>query len=408
MDHRDLLAVMTGGVRRRHTRSCASRSGGRCRCRGSWEASVYSARDGRKVRRSFATEAAAKRWRTDAARELAQGTMRAPSGRTFAKAAEDWLAGAEAGAIRTRSGDPYKPSTVRGYRDALRLHLLDALGPKKLTAITRQDVQWLADRIGADRDPSTVRNALAPLRVIFRREARLGEVASDPTVGLELPAVRGRRDRIADPREAELLLAALAPRDRPLWATALYAGLRRGELAALRWSDVDLAGGVIRVERAYDPKARVYVEPKSRAGRRSVPVAAVLRDHLAELRAQRTDPAGDALVFGHDGRPFDGAAARRRAFRRWEAAGLAPIAFHEARHTFASLMIAAGVNAKALSAFMGHATVTTTLDRYGHLMPGAEAEAAGILDRYLDAARADARAAVADPDRGVLSGFTRG
>jgi integrase len=66
---------------------------------------------------------------------------------------------------------------------------------------------------------------------------------------------------------------------------------------------------------------------------------------------------------------------------------LAPITLHECRHTFASLMIAAGVNAKALQTYMGHSSVAVTLDRYGHLMPGTEAEAASLLDAYLTAAR---------------------
>jgi integrase len=67
---------------------------------------------------------------------------------------------------------------------------------------------------------------------------------------------------------------------------------------------------------------------------------------------------------------------------------LTPLTLHEARHTFASLMIAAGVNAKALSTYMGHASITITLDRYGHLMPGNEDEAAAMLDAYLAAATA--------------------
>jgi integrase len=75
--------------------------------------------------------------------------------------------------------------------------------------------------------------------------------------------------------------------------------------------------------------------------------------------------------------------------RYLEAAGVEPITLHECRHTFASLMIAAGVNAKALSTYMGHSSITITLDRYGHLMPGNEDEAAGLLDVYL--ARAGAR-----------------
>jgi integrase len=67
-----------------------------------------------------------------------------------------------------------------------------------------------------------------------------------------------------------------------------------------------------------------------------------------------------------------------------KAAGLEPIGFHECRHTFASLMIAAGVNAKTLQTFMGHASITITLDRYGHLFPGAEDEAGALLDAFLE------------------------
>ncbi|HMH46479.1 MAG TPA: tyrosine-type recombinase/integrase, partial [Solirubrobacteraceae bacterium] len=72
--------------------------------------------------------------------------------------------------------------------------------------------------------------------------------------------------------------------------------------------------------------------------------------------------------------------------KRWETAQVERITMHEARHTFASLMIAAGVNAKALSTYMGHANISITLDLYGHLMPGNEAEAAGLLDAYLTSA----------------------
>jgi len=90
------------------------------------------------------------------------------------------------------------------------------------------------------------------------------------------------------------------------------------------------------------------------------------------------------------GCPFSASSIGERAHRLWDAAGLEPISMHECRHTFASLMIAAGVNAKALSTFMGHANISITLDRYGHLLPGAEDEAAGLMDAYLQAAMASA------------------
>ena len=77
--------------------------------------------------------------------------------------------------------------------------------------------------------PSTVRNAIMPLRAIYRRAKARSEIHVNPTVGLDLPAYRGRRDRVARPEEAHLLLQALPEGERALWATALYAGLRRGE-----------------------------------------------------------------------------------------------------------------------------------------------------------------------------------
>jgi integrase len=171
-----------------------------------------------------------------------------------------------------------------------------------------------------------------------------------------------------------------------VWATALYAGLRRGELMALRWDDVDLAAGVIRVERSYDDKGRVEIEPKSRAGRRTVPIVGALRDELVEHKARQGRDGG--LVFGSSAEtPVIPSNLWRRAQRAWKRAGLEPIGLHEARHTFASVLIAAGVNAKAITTYMGHASIQTTYDLYGKLMPGSESEAAALVDAYL--ARAD-------------------
>ena len=95
--------------------------------------------------------------------------------------------------------------------------------------------------------------------------------------------------------------------------------------------------------------------------------------------------------FDDSSRPARARTASRLAIRERRESGVPapePIGLHECRHTFASLMVAAGVNAKALSVYMGHASVTITLDRYGHLMPGNEEEAAGLLDGYLSRATA--------------------
>lgn len=371
------------GIEVRHAKACASRKGRKCNCRPTYQASVWSAPDGKRLRKTFPTLAAARTWRAEAQTAIRRGKLRAPAATTLREAADELIEGMRSGRVRTKSGEVYKPSAVRSYEAALRDRVVPALGGKRLADIHRRDVQRLADELlGEGLDPSTVRNALMPLRVIFRRALEDGDLAVNPTSHLRLPAVKGRRERIASPEEAQRLLAALPERDRALWATALYAGLRRGELMALRWEDVDLARGVIRVERAYDEKGRVHVEPKSRAGRRTVPIVGALRDVLVEQKARQG--RGGGLVFGSTAEtPFAPSNLWRRAQRAWKRAGLEPIGLHEARHTFASVLIAAGVNAKAITAYMGHASIQTTYDLYGKLMPGSESEAAALVDAYL-------------------------
>jgi integrase len=370
------------GIQVRHSKRCGSRDGDRCGCSPSYQANVWSNRDRRRIRKTFPALSAAKAWRREAQLALDRGTLRAPSPMTLREVSEAWLGGVRDGSVRNRNGEQYKPSAIRGYERCLRLRILPALGAKRLTDVQRRDVQAFVDRLLAEGlDPSTIKNTLNPLQAIYRRAVQREEVAINPTSGLDIPRSQGRRDRVASPSEGAQLIACVPTEDRAVWATAMYAGLRRGELRALRWSDVDLASGVIRVERGWDDEEG-EVAGKTRAARRTVPVASVLRDHLVEhkLRSGRND----GLVFGTSPTaPFQPSNLRRRALTAWKAAELEPIGLHESRHTFASLMIAAGVNAKALSTYMGHASVSITFDRYGHLMPGNEAEAAGMLDAYL-------------------------
>ncbi len=147
----------------------------------------------------------------------------------------------------------------------------------------------------------------------------------------------------------------------------MYAGLRLGELQALRWEDVDFDRGVIHVRRSWD-RREGPVDPKSSAGLRTVPLAAALRE---QLEAHAGEPSELALGRTADV-PFSASGVVYRAHRLWRLAGLTPIGFHECRHTVASLMIAAGVNIKALRVFTRHASITVTLDRYGHLLPGSK------------------------------------
>lgn len=348
---------------------------------------AFDKRTNRKLSKTFDTLAGAKQWRADAIAALGAGRLSADRGPTLRDAAEQWLEGARAGHVRNRSGDPYKPSAIRSYEYNLRLRVLPDFGASRLGDVRPRDLQELVDRLATGgAGASTITTTITPLRAIYRRAVNRGVIDRNPTHGLELPAIRRSVRSFASREQAEALLSALEPSDRALWATALYAGLRRGELVGLRWEDVDLAAGVIHVRRGWD-SVEGEVAPKSRQGRRKVPVPGVLRDYLIEHRVA-TD--GEGHVFG--GLP----AVRRQAEAagaRWRERGLESITLHEGRHAYASFMIAAGLNPKALSTFMGHASIAITFDLYGHLMPGSEGEAADALDLYL----AEQVARAADP-----------
>jgi integrase len=179
---------------------------------------------------------------------------------------------------------------------------------------------------------------VTPLRAIFRRARQLGDVQANPVAGVSVPAVNRRQTRFATAAQIEAMLAGLEhAKDRALWATDLYAGLQRGELMALHREDVDLTTGVIRVERGWD-QCEGEVAPKSKHGRRKVPIPAALRDRLVEY-----------LMGGaQTGRIFVGTRdAYDRGREAAEAAGVEAPTLHECRHGYASLMIAAGVNVKA-------------------------------------------------------------
>lgn len=377
---------MAEGIRKRHSKGCRAREGGRCNCDGGYEASVFSVRDGKRLYKTFAREPEARSWRAEVKRALDRGLLRAANGKTVAETATAWLAGAERGEIRSRTGRSYKPATLRGYRQSVEDWVLPMLGSRRLTEVTTSDLQEIVDAWQIEgRAPSTIRNSLKPLQAIYRRARTRDGVQLNPTHDLELPSPDPTEVEILAPDTAARLLGVLALSDRVIWATALYAGLRYGELRALRWGAVDLDDGTIRVRESWDPKTG-SIEPKTRTSQRTTPMPVTLRSLLADWGRGEGRRSGEGLLFaGADGKPFHAASLYRRADRTWAKAGLGErLRLHQARHTYASFMIAAGVNAKALSVFMGHSSIKVTFDLYGHLMPGTEAEAAALLDRFLD------------------------
>ena len=259
--------------------------------------------------------------------------------------------------------------------------------PPRRAAPRRQDARRRAHRLD---DPQQTRPATGRLSARPPRRRR----NSQSPIGLRLPALATKPRRIVDVDRAAELLDALPDTERALWATAFYAGLRIGELRALRWTHVDFDRGVIRVTAGWD-HVHGEQDTKTQAGTRTVPLVGRLRAELARHKLA-TGRSGDDLCFGQTATAaMVRSAIRARANRAWKAAGLDALTPHEAPHTCASYLAAAGLTHKEVQTAMGHVDIRTTLNIYAKAVPGWESDAAAKADSYLERAKV-ARKSVAD------------
>ena len=223
---------------------------------------------------------------------------------------------------------------------------------------------------------------------VLRQAVEDGLIPANPAARVRTPKTERRAIRILSVEEVEALADAFDPRYRGLVLLGAYAGLRFGEASALRTPHLRLLERRIEIaEGSSEVRGKVYVGPlKTKESRRVVTIPAFLADELGQHLA--ASPGLADLVFPAP----EGGPLRRTNFRRrlWapavERAGSLPApTFHHLRHTAAALAIAEGAHPKAIQARMGHASITTTLNLYGHLFPSLDVE---LADR-LDAARAD-------------------
>lgn len=313
-----------------------------------------------------------------------------------------WLEGAEAGRIRNNQRKVYRPSVLRGYEGSMTNHVLPTFGGYAVNAITRLELKrGLVERMqGEGMTGSTIGNALCPLRAFYRWAMDEEMCTSTPTAGLVVPADDEKpRDRVAMVPELTKLLAAAPEDDRAAWALAALAGMRRGEVAAIRVEDIDLDERVIHVSRSFDPapmKGKVYegvlgrpptgsgafVLPKTGAGIRDIGIPHELDTHLRAHLARTGRIKG--LLFGRDGlTPMYLPHFQERSDKVWLKAGTPRFTLHELRHTYDSYLIAAGLDVKVASAWMGHKMGNISIDRYAHVQRDQFVAALAKLDAYL-------------------------
>lgn len=287
------------------------------------------------------------------------------------------------------------PTTAEGYRKLLDGLILPALGSKRLQGITSRDIATFLSSIVKRGTIGQADHAFVLLRLFFNSAIKGGEIVRSPMQGVDRPRAPHKEMLILLPAEWQRVREYLA-QHRPAmllpFTVLITSGVRRSELAGLKWGDFDAGRQLLRIHRAVHvlPGGRyVEEEPKTARSRRTVALdnftARMPIEHqreserIAEMFGREL--ADSDYIFGRLDRrlpchPQALSDAWRRTVRALE---LPSIRLHDLRHTAASLLLAAGVDAKLISERLGHSSVGFTLTVYGHLMPGAQAEAAEKL-----------------------------
>ena len=356
--------------------------------------------------KQFNRKADADAYETKARGEVATGMHVASSqSKTISEAADLWVA--------TGERDGLEQTTVRQRRQHVDLHIKPLIGAQKLSELGTPSVQAFVDQLLDTRSRAMARRVLTSLKGIISNAQRRGLIAHNPTIAAKVAKRRAEDDEdsvVVIPPKADLRLmltksAELWPLTRiertrageqktvsvcwrPLLVTAIFTGMRASELRGLSWQHVDLDAGVIRVRQRADRFNRLG-PPKSKAGRRDIPMAPMVLNVLREWKlacpVTKQDlvfPSERGEIVWHTNMAKQCFAALLEACEllipaTGNEAAKTPYSFHALRHAAASLFIEQGwsQNPKKLQSVMGHSSIQITFDIYGHLFPSVEDDA---------------------------------
>ncbi len=335
-----------------------------------------------------------------------------PTKREATAALTTWLAEIDGGTAVERSRqtvgellrywlDTYARHNVRAktcddYERTITLHITPALGTVAVQKLTAADLQAFYGRMLQDgRGPRTVQICHQRLSQALDQAVSLGLVARNVTDAVKPPRVETKEMETWDAAQAQRFLSvAHGSAYGPIWLVFLATGMRKGEVLGLRWQDADLVRQVLHVRQTVGVlRGRVEVKPpKSKAGRREVPIPAPV---VAALQAHRARQNERRLALGeawndHDlifpsatGNPLHPSGLLDDYNRLVKRAGLPHVRIHDLRHTHVTLAIAAGANLKAVSKRVGHARASITMDLYAHALPEQQAEVSDKIGSVL-------------------------
>jgi integrase len=366
---------------------------------GRWEVRVDLGRgpNGKRRRKSAfaATQAEAVKLLKRLAGRAVDGQLLNTSTPTVSSYLEDWFA---------TNAETWRPSTRRGYRGSIDRFLVPAFGSLRLEQLSPQIIQrWLVDHKTAHGARRRIALAHATLRSALTDAQRLQLVSINAATLVKVPRSTVRQIKALDVAESRALLATAGKhRLGALFSVALACGLRLGEATGLRWEDVDLTTGEIRIRQQLQRvgKRLMLQDLKTAKSRRTLALPQVCLD---AIRAHRTRQLEERLKAGQDwedtglvfttyarrgsgrkvGRGLHPRNVLRTLYALLDTAKLPRVRFHDLRHSAASLLIAEGVELVEVSMLLGHSELRVTADLYSHLQRQTAAKAARRMDAVL-------------------------
>lgn len=350
------------------------------------------------------TKAHAEKVLADLLHRLDTGSLVKPSKLTVGIFLQQWL--------KDYAWPNLAPRTAEGYEHIIKQHVIPSLGSLTLSRLTPQHLQkYYSDKLASGRldgkaghSAKTVRNHHTTLHAAFKDAVRWGLLSRNPADGAEPPHFQRREMQTLDETDIHTFLeAAKETIYYALFYTAIYTGMRRSELLALRWSDADLDLAQVSVTRTLHRLRNsgiVFRPPKTAKSRRMIalpPTAAiVLREHRQQQEAictlMGTILQPDSLVFCQpDGEPLQPDTVTHAWIKLARRTGLKGIRLHDSRHTHATIMLKAGIHPKVVQERLGHSNIQITLDTYSHVAPGLQEAAAARFDEGLGNGKANVK-----------------
>ena len=295
----------------------------------------------------------------------------------------------------THSKPKIRPTTQLGYESRIRLHIAPEIGSIPLNKLTQNDLQQfyarlkkngrksLTERYGEGLSDRMVRMCHTTCRSALEKAVQDGLIRTNPAIGCKLPPKRAREMQVLDRDELQrFLIQAQAENYYELFLLDLATGLRRGELMALQWDDLDFETGVLNVNKqVYQVNGELqFSEPKTKNSIRKI----VLPPSVVEVLREYKKTVDSRWMFPSpvkEDRPITPSVVRKRLQLILEHAGCKHVRFHDLRHTFATLALQNGMDVKTLSAMLGHVSAATTLDIYTHITDDMQRTAAANIDR---------------------------